>query len=111
MVKMGVWPVTLLVLVVWCMWGGVGGAHWQKEVRMGYVSQFVEEYATSKRWPAATARRTMLSTATCYFSVKFCGDLFGVKDVFGVLGSQVVTPYGLSKLSEDHMRAAKEAIA
>ena len=86
MVEMGVWPVTLLVLVVWCMWGGVGGAHWQKEVWMGYVSQFVEEYATSKRWPAATARRTMLSTATCYFSVKFCGDLFGAKDVFGVLG-------------------------
>ena len=55
MVEMGVWPVTLLVLVVWCMWDGVGGAHWQKEVRMGYVSQFVEEYATSKRWPAALA--------------------------------------------------------
>ena len=31
-VEIGVWPVTLLVLVVWCMLGGVGGVHWKDEV-------------------------------------------------------------------------------
>jgi hypothetical protein len=78
-VEIGVWPVTLLVLVVWCMWDGVGGAHSQKEVWMGYVSQFVEELRHQQ--PEENCQRLYAVS-----SVKFCGDVLCVEDVLCVLG-------------------------
>ena len=48
-VEIGVWPVTLLVLVVWCMSGGVGGVHWKRWGLGGVPQPISRNWKTSKR--------------------------------------------------------------